>query len=180
MCRRFQLAVLSFVLILPLAGQDAPFDRGVNLTNWFQANSAQEIPFGKYTLTDFEQIQSLGCDVIRLPINLHAMAGPGPGYTLDPLFLEFLDQAVDWAETVGIHLILDNHTFDPASDTPTDIDDVLLPVWEQMANHFKDRSDLILYEVLNEPHGINDALWGSIQGQVIDRIRSTGDTHTIV
>lgn len=163
-----------------LPGQTAPFERGVNLTNWFQAGSAQEIQFSRYTLEDFENIQSLGCDVIRLPINLLAMTSGAPDYTLDPLFLTFLDQAVDWAEEVGIYLILDNHTFDPNADTPTDIGDFLLPAWEQLANRYKDRSELILYEVLNEPHGISDALWGEIQGQVIDRIRTVDDTHTIV
>ena len=100
-----------------LSAQNTPFNRGVNLTGWFHANSAQQIQFSKYTKQDFEQIQSLGCDVIRLPVNLHFMTNGAPDYTLDPLFLNFLDQAADWAEELNLYLILDNHTFDPAADT---------------------------------------------------------------
>src|SRR5687768_17526153 len=92
------------------AGQ-VPFSRGVNLTGWFQAASPRQVQFSKYTIKDFENIRSLGCDVVRLPINLHAMTNGEPDYTLDPLFLNFLDEVVNWAEELQMHLILDNHTF---------------------------------------------------------------------
>ncbi len=177
---RFLLMPIFLSFFLVIHGQTAPFTKGVNLTNWFQVGSAKQIQFTKYTKQDFENIQSLGCDVVRLPINLHFMTTGAPDYTLDPLFLGFLDQAVDWAEELGLYLILDNHTFDPAEDTDPAIGGVLIKVWGQMAAHFKDRSNLILYEVLNEPHGISDQLWNSIQQDVVDEIRSVDDKHTIV
>ena len=46
-----------------------PFTKGVNLTNWFQVNEVGQIQINKYTKKDFEQLKSLGCDVIRLPIH---------------------------------------------------------------------------------------------------------------
>lgn len=176
-------AIVVLVLTLlscGLSGQDAPFTKGVNLTSWFQVGNAKQIQFSKYTKEDFENIQGLGCDVIRLPINLHFMTDGAPDYTLDPLFLSFLDEAVNWAEELGLHLILDNHTFDPAEDTDPNIGEVLEKVWIQMATHFKDRSNLIYYEVLNEPHGISDALWNSIQQEIVTAIRMVDTKHTIV
>lgn len=166
--------------LYPLGAQSTPFNRGVNLTGWFQANSAQQIQFSKYTKQDFENIRSLGCDVVRLPINLHYMTNGAPDYTLDPLFLNFLDQAVDWAEELNLHLILDNHTFDPAADTDPAVGIILQKVWLQMAQHYKNRSTLIYYEVLNEPHGISDALWNAIQQDVVETIRTVDDTHWII
>ena len=160
--------------------QDLPFQKGVNLTNWFQVNGPREIQFTKFTKRDFEHIKSLGCDVIRLPINLHFMTDGAPGYTLDPLFLSFLDQAIDWAEELEIHLILDNHTFDVDENTDPLIGDVLEKVWGQMAGHLKDRSEYVYYEVLNEPHGIGNELWANIQQGVIDAIRAVDTTHYIV
>lgn len=177
---RFALIPIFLCSCLAIYSQTAPFTKGVNLTNWFQVGSAKQIQFTKYTKQDFENIQSLGCDVVRLPINLHFMTDGAPNYTLDPLFLGFLDQAADWAEELGIYLILDNHTFDPAADTDPAIGSVLVKVWEQMATHFKDRSTLIMYEVLNEPHGISDQLWNSIQQDVVEVIRAVDDKHTIV
>jgi endoglucanase len=56
-----------------------------------------------------------------LPINLHAMTSGAPDYTLDSLFLNFLDQTIGWSEELNIYLILDNHSFDPAVSTSPDI-----------------------------------------------------------
>ncbi len=118
--------------------------------------------------------------MIRLPINLHAMTAGAPNYEIDSLFYFFLDQAVDWAEELEMYLILDNHTFDPSEATDPNIGDVLVPVWTQMATHYGDRSDYILFEVLNEPHGIANATWNAIQGDVIDAIRLVNTKHTII
>ncbi len=157
-----------------------PFNRGVNLTNWFQVNSARQIQFTKFSRQDFINIKSLGCDVIRLPINLNAMTMGGPEYKIDPIFYSFLDSAVNWAEQLQLHLLIDNHSFDPAVNTQPEIENILVKVWGQMAGHYKDRSNYIYYEVLNEPHGISTQAWGGIQQRVIDAIRIFDTKHTII
>jgi len=173
-----------FILFISLGSitlsAQVPFHKGVNLTNWFQAASPRQIQFTKFTKKDFQNIKSLGCDVIRLPINLHAMTSGTPDYTLDPLFLDFLDQAVDWSEELNIYLILDNHSFDPAVSTNPDVENILIKVWSQLAAHYTGRSDFLLYEILNEPHGISDNLWGNIQQSVIDAIREEDVNHYVI
>lgn len=177
--RAFALLV-SLCLIAVGCLAQVPFHQGVNLTQWFQAPSVRQIQFSKFGRDDFEHIKSLGCDVIRLPLNLHAMTDGAPSYTIDPLFFHFLDQVVGWSEELGLHLVLDNHTFDPNDQTDPDVGIVLTKVWSQMAEHYKDRSQLIYYEVLNEPHGITAAAWGQIQQQVIDAIRVVDPDHYII
>ncbi len=171
--------IMLLMLSIECVGQ-IPFSKGVNLTGWFQASGPRQIQFSKFTKKDFQNIKSLGCDVIRLPINLHAMTSGSPDYIPDPLFLDFLDQAVDWAEELKIHLILDNHTFDVTANTNPDIGPVLVKVWTQMAKHFKNRQEFLYYEILNEPHGIDDGVWSNIQQTVIDAIRTEDTSHYIV
>jgi endoglucanase len=173
------------VLILGLCSSmslysQAPFTRGVNLTGWFQVNSPGEIQFTRFTKKDIANIKSLGCDVIRLPINLHSMTSGSPSYTLDPLYVSFLDSVINWCEELHIYLMIDNHTFDPNLDTSPDVGNILTKVWSQTASHLKDRTDYILYEILNEPHGLTTAAWGAIQSQVIAAIREKDTRHTIV
>ncbi len=176
-----KLVSLSFILFLSFfVSAQNQFNRGVNLTNWFQAGSAQQIQFTKYIKQDLVNIKSLGCDIIRLPLNLNFMTDGFPDYTIDPLFFDYLDQVVNWAEELKIYLILDNHTFDPNINTNPDIGIVLNKVWYQMAQHYTDRSTYILYEVLNEPHGISAQSWGQIQQDVINSIRSVDKKHIIV
>ena len=163
-----------------VAKTEAPFHRGVNLTNWLQGRSVRQIQFTRFTKQDFVNIKSLGCDVIRLPIDLHSMTDGAPNYTVDPLFLSLLDQIVDWTEELELHLILDNCAFGDAADTEPDADQILVPIWSQMAERYKDRSPRLYYEILNEPHGISDARWGQVQQKVIDAIRAIDPDHTIV
>jgi endoglucanase len=163
-----------------VARSQAPFSRGINLTGWFQVNSPGQIQFTRFVKQDLINIKSLGCDAIRLPINLHGMTSGGPAYTLDPLFLSFLDSVVTWSEQLQLYLIIDNHSFDVNVNTSPDIGDILIKVWTQMAQHYKSRSDFILYEILNEPHGIAALIWGTIQGQVINAIRTADIKHTII
>jgi len=108
------------------------------------------------------------------------MTNGAPDYTIDPLFFTFLDQVVGWCEELEIHLILDNHTFDVTKDTDPTVGTILEKVWTQMATHYLNTSTLIYYEVLNEPHGIADSTWNSIQQKVVAAIREVDTKHTIV
>lgn len=173
-------AILFLIIVNVTWSAETPFKRGVNLSGWLQTSDVRQIQFTKFTKQDFINIKSLGCDVIRLPINLHAMTGGEPDYAIDPLLYYFLDQIIDWSEELEMHLILDNHSFDPAVNTDPNIVDILIPVWRQMAERFKERSNYIYYEVLNEPHGISDSKWNDIQQKVIDAIRAVDANHTII
>ncbi|MBN2589860.1 MAG: cellulase family glycosylhydrolase [Sedimentisphaerales bacterium] len=159
---------------------DTPFKHGVNITGWFQSPSVGQVQFTKYTKQDLIDIKSLGCDVVRLPINLHAMTSGSPDYIIEPLLYTFLDQVFDWAEELELNLILENDSLDPQTDTPITIGNILIPVWAQMANHYKNRSTYLYYEILNAPLGISNQNWNIIQNNVIDAIRAIDTTHTIL
>lgn len=169
-----------FVWAEPVRGATVPFKRGVNLTGWLQSSGPRAVHFTRFGMEDLAHIRALGADVVRLPIHLHAMTGPAPDFVLDPLFLFFLDQIVDWCEALDLHLILDNHTFDVDRNTDPEVGRILVPIWRQLAARYKDRSERLYYEVLNEPHGIDDATWNAIQQQVIDAIRSVDTRHAII
>ncbi|MFZ0282726.1 MAG: cellulase family glycosylhydrolase [Bacteroidales bacterium] len=175
-------SILVIILLLAVINvkSQAPFSRGVNLTGWFQSGSAGQIQFTRFTKQDILNIKSLGCDVIRLPVNMHEMTSGSPSWTIDPFLFSFLDSLVSWCEELHIYLILDNHSFDPSVNTSPGVVTILVKVWTQMAIHYKERSDFILYEILNEPHGISTSDWGNIQNQAINAIRAHDTRHTIV
>ena len=173
-------SIILIHLVLVSLALAQPFARGVNLAGWFQSANAKSIQFGKFSKQDFINLKSLGCDVIRLPISMHSMTNGYPNYKVDPILFYFLDRVVDWAEELKISLILDNHSFDPKVKTKPEIENILIPVWKQFAAKFKDRSNLVFYEILNEPHGIEDQIWNNVQQRVIDEIRKIDSVHTII
>jgi endoglucanase len=156
-----------------------PFSKGVNFSNWFEfINNAKSIQFNRYVEQTFADVKSLGFDVIRLPLDFFLFTST-PDYVIDPLFFKFLDRAVDWAEKYQIYIILDNH---PGNQpvVRNDYRNFLIPVWTQMAEHYKNRSEYVIYEILNEPNRIPDDDWGKMQGDVIDVIRKIDKDRWIV
>jgi len=157
---------------------EIPFSRGVNFSKWFENRNIGEVEFNKYFEHDFADVRSMGADVIRLPVAVHNYMINGR--SIDPTLFQYLDAAVDWAEKNKIYIIIDNHSFHPIDPTDDNIDKILIPAWEQLALHFKDRSNFLIYEILNEPHGIADKRWAQIQGNTIDAIRRIDSKRMIV
>ena len=171
------IAIL-FLLFFLYAPAQNPFNKGVNLTNWFVASNAKSIPFSKYSKKDLQDIKSLGCDVIRLPIELHHMTNGAPNYTIDPVFYNYLDQVIDWTEELQLNLIIDNHTIEVAKSKT--VETPLLKIWPQIARHYKERSTALYYEILNEPNTLLASDWAIIQAKVVDSIRVYDKKHTII
>ena len=163
-----------------MALKKTPFSRGVNLTKWFEVQNTRTLKFDKFTEQDFANIKSLGADVIRLPIRMHDMTARDPACTLDPLLLEYMDTVIGWAEKHKLYIILDNHSFHPLNPTDVNIDRILVKVWAQLARRYKDRGEYLIYEVLNEPHKIDDGRWAEIQEVTIDAIRQIDTVHPIM
>lgn len=175
---RFILILL--LVVSTLGAASCPFHKGLNLASWIWSDDGVEnIPFSNYGKKDLENIKSLGCDVIRLPLSLLYFSDGEPDYTLDPLFFSFLDQVVTWAEELEIYLILDNHT-QKSESSYIPLPDELLLMWVQLAERYKDRSEYILYEIMNEPHNIGTSQWYEGQKETIAAIREVDTVHSIV
>ena len=176
---RITIVTLFFISTSTFLSAQTPechFNHGFNFGGWFQGESPKQIP-NWYTKRDFQNLVTLGCDVIRLPINLFGMSADTPDYTIDPVLFKWLERPVRWAEELGMHIILDNHRTDPSDPADTA---KLISVWQQMADYFKNRSNLIYYEITNEPYGISDNEWGEMQRKTIEAIRAIDNDHTII
>jgi endoglucanase len=183
-CNRLKIVILGISQLFLLVSahcQLVPFSRGINLAYWFEAENIRQVKFTQYTRHDFEDIKSLGCDVIRVPVHFPNMTDGDPDYTVDPLFYSLFDQVVQWCDELDIYLIIDNHSSGNAgSITDPEIGNILQKIWSQLALHYKDASSYILYEILNEPHDIDNDVWNTAQQEVLSLIREIDDAHTVI
>ncbi len=164
---------------------DTPFSRGVNFSSWLENASPEWIDTLRYTEKDFIDAKNMGIQIIRLPVNFHKFAGNAPEYTLDAGFMRFLDIVIGWAQKHELYLVLDNHSWSPSEPTPADIDDVLIPVWEQVASRYKSKGNFLLFEILNEPwdnsgYGLTSELWMDIQRRAVEAIRAIDTRRVLV
>ena len=116
--------------------------------------------------------------MIRLPINLHLMTTGNPDYKVDTLLFQYLDQVISWTDESGLKLIIDNHTIDGANAKTVEVP--LMKIWPQIARHFKDSPNSVIYEILNEPNTFAATDWYRIQKEVLDTIRTIDTIHTVI
>ncbi len=155
------------------------------MLRWFETWTEGELPkLNKYDEADFVCLKSMGVDIIRLPIHFEYVMEPKNTGKVNDIIFEKLDQVCDWAEKYQIYLVIDNHSFNELdvqnNITPETYKEHLQALWPQIAERYKNRSEYIIYEILNEPpkHLLNS--WYKIQKETIDIIRQYDTKHTIV
>jgi endoglucanase len=159
----------------------APFTKGVNFSNWLEHRPAEQINADMFTREDFVNVKKLGCDVIRLPTHFERFCFAENAYRIPEKILTILDNVAAWAEDVGLYVILDFHN-NCAGDsiTPDNIEATLTPVWNQLANRYKDATERLVFEIMNEPHGISIEKWNGIILRIFKMIREIDPKRWII
>ena len=153
--------------------------RGVNILGYdpIWANFAQ----GRFKERHFKLIHDAGFQTVR--INLHALQrmNAGNGYKLEDTWLSTLDWAVKSALANDLMVILDLHNYNDVAQDPEAFRPSIMAFWKQIADHFKDAPDTVLFEILNEPNGkLTPKLWGEFWSEALAIIRATNPSRTIV
>jgi len=160
-----------------------PFTKGVNMTSWFELWSPGVGNLKRYDKSDLINLQSLGVDVIRLPIHFENLSSGAPDYKVNEITWSYLDKVVDWCEELHMYLVIDNHSFNDSNakyPSAKEVDNQLQKVWTQVAKRYRNRSKYILYEILNEPRDLNKSKWNAIQANALKTIRRYDTMHTVV
>ncbi len=159
-----------------------PFSKGLNLSNWLEPawgiKDANYCAFGKQ---DFIDIKNLGVEVIRIPTHFETLSLGKPDYIIPDILFEKLDDAINWCEELKMYVIIDFHNdCAQGSKTSPNIEKILSKIWTQIAERYKDRSEYVIYEIMNEPHEIDVKKWATIQGKIIKLIRQIDNKHSII
>ena len=159
----------------------APFTKGVNFTNWLEFRKADEINPELFTKQDFLNAKKLGCDVIRIPMHFEKICEGIADYRIPDNVFAILDQIAEWAEELKLYVIFDFHNNCHADTRTSDtVEDVLTPIWTQLATRYRDATEYIVYELMNEPHGIEISLWNEIIGRLFRNVRNIDEKHYII
>ncbi len=168
----------------PRVKKQMPFNKGINLPVWMEYGRFNTLLYGR---KDFENIKSLGVEAVRVPVWFDAWIDDSAECVVSEDCFEILDNAVDWCEQLGMYLIIDFHNdCSGGSKTNPKIERILLKIWPQVAERYKNRGDHVIYEIMNEPHFSSGNLqadlnkWGKIQGSAIEAIRAVDKSHYII
>lgn len=152
-------------------------DATPNETAWGNAPTTQEM---------IQQIKAQGFKSIRIPVtwDTGSRVGPAPDYTIDPAWLDRVQQIVDWSLAEGLYVMLNmHHDSGWVSTMPTNHDAVLAKfnaIWSQIAPRFRDHSAKLHFESINEPEfaGVDDATKNALLKELnvsfFNIVRATG------
>jgi hypothetical protein len=103
-------------------------------------------------------IKQFGFKSIRMPFTCYTRTGDAPNYTIKADYLNRYAEVVNWALDEGLYVVIDAQHVDPSiwghnigSDDGTSLKK-FKALWMQVADYFKNYSDKVCFESLNEPY----------------------------
>jgi endoglucanase len=165
---------------------------GTNISHWLsQSRRRGAERRAVFTRTDVQRIAEMGggrFDHIRLPIDEEQM-WDADGED-EPEAFELLDEALDWCAEVGLRVVVDlhllrTHHFLDEEDPPLYADpreeERFAGLWVALSEHLDDRpTDLVAYELLNEPVARDPADWNRVATAAYHAIRDREPERPIV
>jgi endoglucanase len=161
---------------LSAADQVAQMKRGVNIVGYdpIWKDPAQ----GRFKPRHFKIIKDGGFDTVR--INLYGFRQMNEQLVLDPGWFKTLDGLVDAALEQDLNVVIDEHDYERCPDDTARCRELVLAFWRQVAEHYKNASHNVMFEILNEPNRAMDKVWNSILVEALAVIRQTNPTRNVV
>lgn len=172
----------------------AEMGTGWNLGNTFDADGS-ETAWGNPVTTKemIDEVCNAGFNTIRIPTTWDTHMGTAPDYAVDSEWINRVEEVVGYALENNMYVILNTHHettwIKPQYDGLDDVKARFAALWTQIAEHFKDYGDHLIFEGLNEPRivgGTNEWSGGTEEGRdclnqlndvFVETVRKTGGNN---
>ncbi|MGN1412492.1 MAG: glycoside hydrolase family 5 protein [Oscillospiraceae bacterium] len=175
---------------------------GWNLGNQMEASfggNPDETAWGNPTITQelISAVAEAGFKTIRVPVSYLKKIGTDENYTVDPDWLDRVQEVVDYCYNEGLYVIINMHgdgynTVDGGwllvnGDDQETICTKYQSVWTQIAEKFKDYDEHLIFESMNEefddtyddPNPEYYANLNKYNQIFVDTVRSTGGNNEL-
>ncbi len=156
--------------------------KGVNMGNALEA-TPDENSWGNPIKDEyFTLMKNAGFDTVRIPIrwSLTNRTSPNSPYTISADFFNRVDHVVNTALSARLNVIINIHHYEEIMSNPSGHKDRFLAIWRQVAEHFKDKPESLLFEILNEPNGNIEAYWTNFMTNALKIIRESNPTRNVI
>jgi endoglucanase len=187
-----RIVILNFLLLFcftaginaQLTPQDAikAMGRGINLGNTLEPPDG-EGTWGNAPVqeSNFDDYKNAGFTCVRLPITWDKHTGTASPYTINSTWLNRIEQIVDWGLSRKLIIIINAHHDGWIKNNYTPENVIRFDsIWSQIATRFKDKSDSLLFEVINEPYPMTLEHVNELNARIIKTIRKTNPTRIVL
>ncbi|MBP5617846.1 MAG: glycoside hydrolase family 5 protein, partial [Clostridia bacterium] len=161
-----------------------PFKRGINLQG---LDGAEYSTWGNTAYlgkdSTYTNIKNRGFDHVRFPVDLRRYYDSSTKTLKSNI--SNVDMILDKIEAAGLYCLLDFHGWYNLNTSDATQKDTFLTIWKLVAERYKNRSDKLVFELINEPHdteggNLNYVNLNALQNEVIPIIRQTNPTRIIL
>ncbi|UII77189.1 glycoside hydrolase family 5 protein [Flagellimonas sp. HMM57] len=175
----------------------AEMKTGWNLGNSLDTEGPDETFWGNPVTTQamIDEVSSRGFNTLRVPVTWRFHQGDAPDYSVEESWFDRVEEVVNYGRANNMYVIINVHHDDPwiipTYEKGDEVKDRLSKLWTQIANRFKNYSDYLIFETLNEPRLENSPEeWsgGTAEGRdmvnqyhqvSLDAIRATGGNNSL-
>ena len=157
--------------------------RGINFGNALEAPTE-----GEWGLTIKESyvqaIADAGFNSVRLPISWSTHMARTYPYTIDPQFLNRVDEVISWCLDRNMAVIITVHHFNELYNYPDDPQylNMFFYIWKQLTEHYLSADhERLFFEILNEPEvNLTAEKWNRLMPVIIDTIMVRDGDRTLI
>jgi len=156
--------------------------RGINMGNTLEPETegGWNNPPAREELFDY--YVDAGFKTVRVPVRWDKHTGTTTPFAVQASWMDRVEEIVDWGLERDLFVIINTHHDDwiksgyddPVKRARFDA------IWVQIAERFKDKSDKLMLEIINEPFGISRAGVDDLNARVLDIIRATNPTRLVI
>ncbi len=156
--------------------------RGINLGNTLEPPTEgawNNSPVRQYYFDDYKEA---GFSSVRIPVRWDNYTQKIAPYTVNNEWMNRIEQVVDWALERDLYVVINTHHDDwiKSGYEQKEQRDRFDSIWSQISVRFQDKPEKLLFEMINEPHGISLANINELNARVLSIIRKTNPTRIVL
>ncbi|WP_372947164.1 cellulase family glycosylhydrolase [Mariniphaga sp.] len=155
--------------------------KGINLGNTHEAPTEAGWNNPRAEEYYFDLYQEEGFQCVRIPVRWDNYTGKTPPYKVSESWLNRIEQVTDWGLERGLYIIINAHHDDWIKQNYSEANKARFDsIWTQISTHFKDKPEKLIFEILNEPHGLTKAQNDDMHARILSIIRKTNPTRLVI
>ena len=156
--------------------------RGINIGNTLEPPEVGDWNNDFVSEYFFDDYLLAGFNTVRVPIRWDKHTLIDPPYTISDTWLDTVQQVVDWGLSKDLFIIINSHhdwwlvnNYDS-----TQARERFYAIWNQISKKFKNKSPKLLFEIINEPHGMTKENVDELNVDILQIIRRENPQRIVI
>ncbi|MEE9431628.1 MAG: cellulase family glycosylhydrolase [Melioribacteraceae bacterium] len=155
--------------------------KGINLGNTLEPPNESGWNNGPAQEYYFDDYKNAGFTCVRIPVRWDEHTAATAPYNVTEAWMNRVEEIVDWGLSRDLYIILNAHheewikvNYSEANKARFD------SIWVQISERFKDKSEKLLFEIINEPKGLTVGQVDDLNERTLSIIRKTNPTRIVI